>query len=71
MALPRDFFGALSIVNICEQEIPTNDSPVGASLRKSTGLKPAIDTVEAAQSLFDLVWLPSRDLVLPGQEHAG
>src|SRR5271157_1542536 len=36
MALPGNFFGAPSILNIREQEIPTHDSPVGSSLRKPT-----------------------------------
>src|SRR5262249_31382484 len=54
LALAQGFFGALSIVNIDKQVVPADDAPIGGPQRKSARREPAIGTIEASGTEFEL-----------------
>src|SRR5262249_1772896 len=50
-------FRSFAVVDVGEQDVPADDSIVGAPKRKPTNLKPSIDAVETPYTFYDLVWL--------------
>ena len=60
LSCPERFFSALSLVDVDEQVVPTDDTPIGILERKATRLKPAIGAIETSTADFELKGLAGR-----------
>ena len=54
LALPQRLLGAFALVNVDEQVVPVDDTPIRIPKRKSARLKPAIGAIETSSADFDL-----------------
>src|SRR4029453_10683640 len=68
VGLPELHLGALAVVDVGEQAIPSDDLAVRVAKRKPTDLKPTVDAIKAPDARFEVVGLARRDR---GREDSG
>ena len=57
--LAKLLFRGLALVNVCEQDAPSNDPIVGVPDKLRIVMKPAVSTIGTAKPVIQLVWLAS------------
>src|SRR5262249_13140117 len=71
LARAQSFFGLLTVIDVCEEEIPGGDHAFWAAHRQAANLKPAIDAISASTAMLDVVQIPGLDTLLSRLDHAG
>ena len=61
--MPQRLLGVSALVDIGQQDVPAQDTPVGVAKRDAAHLKPSIDTVESPKASLKIVRRTRRDPV--------
>src|SRR5262249_35670285 len=63
LARPQSLFRLLAIINVRDEYIPVEDSPLAVAHGDPAVLKPAIHAIEPTDAMLDIKWLARRDRV--------
>src|SRR5262249_25771034 len=65
-ACTDDVLGALAVVDVGEQAVPTSDLSVRVAPGQPANLKPTVDAIETSNARFEVVRLAGRDSPFKG-----
>src|SRR4030095_6290661 len=60
-ALAKRFFRALPVVDVGEQDVPSDDLTAHIPPRKPANLKPSVHAIKTANTRVEVVWLARRN----------
>jgi hypothetical protein len=63
LTLAQRFLRPFSVINVGDQHIPVENSPLAVAQRNSACLKPPVFAIEPAQSILKIKWLAFRDRI--------
>src|SRR5580704_4526589 len=65
-SLPQFTLGALAVVNVGRQDIPTDNATLCVTKRTNSHVEPAVDAIGSTATILKLKRLPSFKRALPG-----